>query len=435
MEGACCEELPGKAGMRAYDALEARAGELLGAVNAATAELVVTLAALIELGLGAGYRDAEHYVVLRWGLAPVRARNMVRLAERHTELPDTFARLERGEITEDQAGVLARFATPYRERDVAWAQYATVPQLRTALARLPIDERRAHGLEPAAPEDPATPEDPPAPPDPVRDVAFGYGDDGGWWSRINLPPEEGALFEAALTRARDDLFDHGRGAPTTWADALLHLTGIGLDRLDTATDGRLPSERHQVIIHIDGEDPDGNSRIHLGPMLSTSMRRYLACDCTLTWILERNGQPVAKGRRTRVIDPLLRTLIEDRDQTCVIPGCTQRRWLHCHHLRHWEDGGPTDPDNLIALCPRHHRAHHTGRLQLLGAPGNLRFLHADGKPLEPLRTTAPEVPLPPAPAGPYTGPHAGQRLRIGSPWGWDISPPPPDDVDPPGDAA
>jgi hypothetical protein len=332
MEGACCEELPGKAGMRAYDALEARAGELLGAVN-------------------------------------------------------------------------------------------------------------AHGLEPAAPEDPATPEDPPAPPDPVRDVAFGYGDDGGWWSRINLPPEEGALFEAALTGARDDLFDHGRGAPTTWADALLHLTGIGLDRLDTATDGRLPSERHQVIIHIDGEDPDGNSRIHLGPMLSTSMRRYLACDCTLTWILERNGQPVAKGRRTRVIDPLLRTLIEDRDQTCVIPGCTQRRWLHCHHLRHWEDGGPTDPDNLIALCPRHHRAHHTGRLQLLGAPGNLRFLHADGKPLEPLRTTAPEVPLPPAPAGPYTGPHAGQRLRIGSPLGWDISPPPPPtptpstDPDPLADAA
>ena len=41
-------------------------------------------------------------------------------------------------------------------------------------------------------------------------------------------------------------------------------------------------------------------------------------------------------------------------------------WLQIHHIVHWEDGGPTDTWNLVALCDAHHRLHHLGRLQIAG---------------------------------------------------------------------
>ena len=63
-----------------------------------------------------------------------------------------------------------------------------------------------------------------------------------------------------------------------------------------------------------------------------------------------------------------RRVIEARDRGCRVPGCAARRWLHVHHLVHWEDGGTTDPDNLVCLCPAHHRAHHHGQLTIEGDP-------------------------------------------------------------------
>ena len=60
-------------------------------------------------------------------------------------------------------------------------------------------------------------------------------------------------------------------------------------------------------------------------------------------------------------------MIEDRDRGCRVPGCDRDRWLHVHHIEHWEDGGATDTANLLALCQRHHRLHHRGAL---GTTGN-----------------------------------------------------------------
>ncbi|HEY3669796.1 MAG TPA: HNH endonuclease signature motif containing protein [Acidimicrobiia bacterium] len=39
-----------------------------------------------------------------------------------------------------------------------------------------------------------------------------------------------------------------------------------------------------------------------------------------------------------------------------------------HHIVHWSDGGPTDLDNLVLLCRRHHVDHHEGGWQIARAP-------------------------------------------------------------------
>ena len=54
-----------------------------------------------------------------------------------------------------------------------------------------------------------------------------------------------------------------------------------------------------------------------------------------------------------------------------------------HHIQHWVNGGRTDLDNLISLCPYHHKVVHD-RGYLIAAPpggGTFGFYRPDGTPL------------------------------------------------------
>ena len=64
---------------------------------------------------------------------------------------------------------------------------------------------------------------------------------------------------------------------------------------------------------------------------------------------------------------------------CVVPGCTNHRFLDVHHLDPRSEGGGHDPDRLAVLCGAHHRAVHAATLRLdgTGASG-FTVQHADG---------------------------------------------------------
>jgi hypothetical protein len=104
--------------------------------------------------------------------------------------------------------------------------------------------------------------------------------------------------------------------------------------------------------------------------------------------LERNGRPLDVGRKTRAISPGLRRALASRDRGCRFPGCPQRRRLHAHHIRHWAHGGDTSLDNLIQLCPYHHRLVHEGGYTLRPRRGGFSFRRPDG-------CAVPEAPRPP----------------------------------------
>ena len=67
---------------------------------------------------------------------------------------------------------------------------------------------------------------------------------------------------------------------------------------------------------------------------------------------------------------------------------------------HWAHGGRTDLDNLVALCPFHHDAHHAGEFGIAGdanVPGGLVFTARGGFPIGPgpaLRARRPARPRP-----------------------------------------
>jgi hypothetical protein len=180
----------------------------------------------------------------------------------------------------------------------------------------------------------------------------------------------------------------------TWADALVHLCEASLDHLEPGP-RRRPAHRNQIVYHVEVGTLAANP--HLGPLLPDPIRRYLTCDADARLVLEQLGVPVALSSRRATVDSRLRTLIEQRDRGCRVPGCTQSRWLHIHHIVHREDQGPTDVTNLCCLCPHHHRAHHLGVLGIHGdptTPHGLVFSDHHGRVLTPnAQPLPPDAPI------------------------------------------
>src|SRR5437667_11262170 len=102
------------------------------------------------------------------------------------------------------------------------------------------------------------------------------------------------------------------------------------------------------------------------PISSTSVQR-MACDCSVTRVLlNQESVTIDVGRSKRVISNTLRKALKIRDGHCRWPGCERpASWCDRHHLVHWIHGGPTDLDNLVLLCRRHHRMVHEGGWQLI----------------------------------------------------------------------
>ena len=59
--------------------------------------------------------------------------------------------------------------------------------------------------------------------------------------------------------------------------------------------------------------------------------------------------------------------LHKRSSHCQYPGCTATRELEAHHLIPVEHGGKTELDNLILLCPRHHKLLHDHHIRTSGS--------------------------------------------------------------------
>jgi len=146
-------------------------------------------------------------------------------------------------------------------------------------------------------------------------------------------------------------------------------------------------ERHLVTVHIDervlrDEAEDGRSHIEDGPALPPATVRRLCCDGSLVPIVERDGAtPLDVGRKTRAVPPALRRALDARDLGCRFPGCTNKRFVDAHHIRHWCNGGETKLDNLMLLCRRHHRFVHEYGFRIECSDAGAQFVRPDGTPV------------------------------------------------------
>jgi hypothetical protein len=385
--------------------------ELCGQRNAIDGRIVEIVAEIDRDGLwgNTGCRSVPALVVWKTGCSPANAHTIATIASRLEEFPRCAQGMKEGRLSLDQVGVIATRAGDGSDEHYAQlASVATVNQLRTAVK-----------LEPRPQSKPA--------PEPEGSITKTSDEESTCW-RIKLPHDDAAKFDAALASHRDALFaewkaDHGGGDHASEnrpplpgnLDAFMRLVEAGWD----AEAARRPHGQHTtVVVHLDVEKRA--AALHLGPLLSDAERRYLTCDATCEVWFERAGQPIGAGRTTRVINRRLRRALEYRHPTCAVPGCGATRGLHAHHLRHWEDGGPTELDNLVLVCPYHHRLHHRGLITITGHPDALIVTDDTGALLSPASLARPPTKPPPA-VPPCPGP-TGERADW---WWYDPYQPPP----------
>jgi hypothetical protein len=93
-----------------------------------------------------------------------------------------------------------------------------------------------------------------------------------------------------------------------------------------------------------------------GTPLSAGELRILACGADLIpTVLGTDSQILDFGDTIRLAPSPLRRAIGLRDGGCAFPGCgTAIRHCDLHHIKPWQEGGPTDRDNIVALCRVHH---------------------------------------------------------------------------------
>jgi hypothetical protein len=377
--------------------------ELTGQRNAIDGRLVDIVAEIErdELWGATGARSVAALVAWKTGASPSNAAAIATVAHRLEEFPRCAQDMRDGRLSLDQVGAIAQRAAEGSDEHYAeLAGVATVSQLRAAIK-----------LEPRPEPGPR--------PEPQPTITKTSNAEFDFW-RIALPHAESATFEAALGSHHDALFaewtrdrDSSGGAPDhqppmpTNIDAFLRLVQTGWD---TEVHRRPHGQRTTVVVHLEVKEQIG--ALHLGPLLSQAERRYLTCDATCEVWFEREGEVIGCGRSTRTISRRLRRALEHRHRTCAVPGCGATRGLHAHHLRHWEDGGPTDLDNLVLVCPYHHRLHHRGIITITGPASHLVVTDSDDKKLHPGSLARPPN-NPPPKVAPCPGP-TGERAD----WWW-----------------
>ena len=128
----------------------------------------------------------------------------------------------------------------------------------------------------------------------------------------------------------------GRTGARVSVDVVIDLDSL-LGFADTAAEiGGMSGISAEAVRQLIADDPDATLR-------------KLVTDST-------TGQLVAVGQHRYQVTGRLREFLELRDRRCRFPGC-RRKAAMCEidHATPWDKGGRSSPENLGALCKRHHQ--------------------------------------------------------------------------------
>ena len=420
------------------DALAAAVSTLAAHIHAATWRLLALIAELDrrEVWAAQGALSCAHWLSWACGIDTHTAREKVRVARALTELPLLSEALAKGELGYSKVRALTRIATSENEADLLDIGLHGTAQHVEKFVRL---HRRAKRAEETARAD-AQHEN--------RGLTFRHEDDGTVVLYGRFPPEMGARILSALDAAMaahaaeqpaagwDDEGsapqdvprgtsgeDSSSAATTTGADARAPLAAhrredaeVLLSDVPRGTFIRGPSrtvrradalawmaermfepddvpalapDRHEIVVHVEAEvladGRAGRCEIEHRTAIAAETARRLCCDAGIVPVVDGpSGEPLSVGRRTRSIPPAVRRALLSRDRGCRFPGCPATHRLHGHHVKHWANGGETSLDNLILLCPVHHRLVHEGGFDVQRLDdGAFRFTNPHGLTIRP----------------------------------------------------
>ena len=382
-------------------------------------------------------RSTAHWLNWKCGIGMHAAREQVRVARRLVELPHVRAAFATGRLSFSKVRAISRVAHPAIEADlVRMAEHATAQQMEDSCGAL----RRCRDLAEAEAELHEAEQRTAA----RSHLSLRHRSDaltGG----LRLTHEDGEILRRAVDLAVRRLAE-GRpdGDPTSPIDherasGLVELAraylaadgtgahGTGADEHDadgTDRDGPQP----EIVVHVDlsvieaarqaGPPPAGRGTPRpqdrerngtgttgtdiTGTDLADPLRRWnwpvatssgahlslatlarLTSHAGIRWVADLpDGSQMDLGRHRRSPNRQMMRALRARDGHCRFPGCSSRHRLHAHHIRWWVHGGPTDMDNLILLCAKHHHAVHDRDWTCTGTAAAPEFRRPDGRAVD-----------------------------------------------------
>ena len=198
-------------------------------------------------------------------------------------------------------------------------------------------------------------------PKPARGLTLTRTTDGTWRLDGHLDDSTGLTLHAALQTVATPPEPGDTSTP-----AQRRATGLGeiLDQfLKHRNTKKRPRNHHEMVVVVNADDLDGDvcpGDTVTGTSVPTRLVEEWGCDADITRVVINSDSTIIDlGRRARVVNDDLFIALSVRDRGCRYPGCDRPvAWCDAHHLRHWRRYGPTNPDNLVLLCSRHHHIVH-----------------------------------------------------------------------------
>ena len=367
-------------------------------------------ALLAEFDRREGWQQWECHSCMFWmrwqlGLDARTAREKLRVARALVGLPLIAEQMRAGRLSYSKVRAITRIAEPANEASlVAVALAGTTAQVERVVAAyrraLPPDHEASDAAQWAK-----------------RGLHVRHNDDRTITLTVTLPTAAGMEVLAAVDHfavpAGVDPDGERLSLAERRADAVVALAGAAL----AATDDQLATDRPRYLVHLHTGDerqeahPEGSEE--MGSGVSDATTRRLCCDADHETVVHDTvhdtvhgdgsgpgdgpgdgtgdggggGEVVGVSARSSVIRGRLRRLVQLRDRTCQVPGCSHRARKEIHHLHHRGRGGTNQLGNLLLVCAYHHHRLHEGGWQAERlADGSVRFTLPNGRVIPPAPT-------------------------------------------------
>lgn len=327
-----------------------------------------------------GAVNTKAWLAHHTGIGRATAGARVLLAKRLRRMPAMADALAGGEVTDSHARALGRCLTP-RTLEAFARDETTLVEHAKALEADDFDKVIARWLQLNDLDGP----DPGAErPSEMRTSSMLGG-------RVRLDGEldleDGVEFLAELEALYDELWRADQAADDTDplrtrshaqrnAAALVEMarrSSATGDRDHDHTPHTAPTRsrprRPQLIVLTDpaalAGDPTGTAELEDGTPLPFSILHRWACDsCIGRVVMAGSSTPIDLGTTTYTPSVAQRRALIARDRGCIVPGCKRKpRWCQAHHVTPWPKG-PTNLDNLVLVCTRHHKHIHNRTIAL-----------------------------------------------------------------------
>ncbi len=218
--------------------------------------------------------------------------------------------------------------------------------------------------------------------------------DGAVHLSARLTADEGAMLLAAVDARRDEIIleaFRGRFYENPDAHRADALVDIALTTRDDDGDTGVAGAMVHVTVDyealmrgytVEGERCEVPG---LGP-IPVALAQRMAEDCILKVLLTKGVEITAVAHAGRSIPAHIRTALEYRDPTCVVPWCGVRWGLQIDHRAPWSATQDTSLENMARLCRWHHyQKSHLG-YTYRGGPGTWQWIPPQepvGPPLYP----------------------------------------------------